>query len=137
MIDEKEININGKTYYISKLPATVGREVLYKYPTSLIPKIADYAANNEIMLKLLSFVEVDNGQGGRIALKTEALINNHVKSATDLIQLEREMFTYNFVFFTNGTASTFLQKLETSAVAKGTEILTILLDKLSQAAKQR
>lgn len=136
MIEPKEIEVKGKKYIISKMPATVAREVLFKYPTSNLPKIGDYAVSQEIMLKLMSYVAVVLDDGTELELKTQTLIDNHVPSAAALILLEKEMFVYNYDFFKDGTASAFLTALEKRAVAKGSEILTTLLGQLSQVAKQ-
>ena len=136
MIQEKEIEIRGKKYIISKLPATVGREVLFKYPTSNIPKVGDYNVSQEIMLKMLSYVQVELPDGNLLALKTQALVDNHVPNAETLILLEKEMFMYNFDFFQDGTASAFLAALEKRAIQKGSEILTTLLGQLSHQVKQ-
>lgn len=136
MIDEKEVEVRGRTYIISKLPATVGREVLFKYPTSNIPKIGDYAVSDEIMLKLMSYVAVVLPDGSNIQLKTRALVDNHIPDAESLLLLEKEMFKYNFDFFQNGNASAFLAGLEKRATQKGIGMLTTLLERLSQAGKQ-
>lgn len=136
MIEPKEIEIKGKKYIISKLPATVGREVLFKYPTSNIPKIGDYNSSQEIMLKLLSYVAVVLDDGRQIELNTQSLVDNHVPNAQTLILLEKEMFMYNFDFFQDGTASAFLAALEKRAIQKGSEILTTLLGQLSHQVKQ-
>lgn len=136
MIQPKEISINGKKFIISKLPATVGREVLFLYPTSNIPKVGDYKASQDIMLKLMSYVAVETADGTQVELKTQALVDNHIPNAETLILLEKEMFSYNFDFFTNGNASNFLKALEKRATQKGIEMLTTLLERLSQAGKQ-
>lgn len=136
MIQPKEISINGKKFIISKLPATVGREVLFLYPTSNIPKVGDYKASQDIMLKLMSYVAVETADGTQVELKTQALVDNHIPNAETLILLEKEMFAYNFDFFTNGNASNFLKALEKRATQKGIGMLTTLLERLSQAGKQ-
>lgn len=136
MIEPKEIEIRGKKYVISKLPATVGREVLFKYPTSNLPKVGDYNVSHEIMLKLLSYTAVVLEDGRQIELNTQSLVDNHVPNAETLILLEKEMFMYNYDFFQNGTASAFLQALEKRAIQKGSEILTTLLAQLSHQVKQ-
>ena len=135
MIDEKSIEVQGKEYVISKLPATVAREILFLYPSSNIPKIGDYATSERIMLLLMSYVGVRVGDS-IIPLKTKELVNNHVPDAETLILIEKEMFKYNYSFFQNGNASTFLTILEKRATTKGIEILTTLLERLSQAGKQ-
>jgi len=136
MINEKDIEIRGKKFVISKLPATVGREVLFLYPTSNIPKVGDYGKSQEVMLKLMSYVGVRLENGDVLQLKTKELVDNHVPDAETLILLEKEMFAYNYDFFQNGNASTFFQELEKRATKKGIEMLTTLLGRLSQAAKQ-
>lgn len=136
MIEPKEIEIRGKKYVISKVPATVGREILFKYPTSNIPKVGDYQVSQDIMLKLMSYVGVITPDGQTIELKTQSLVDNHIPNAEVLILLEKEMFKYNFDFFQNGNASDFLKMLEKRATQKGSEILTTLLERLSQVGKQ-
>ena len=136
MIEPKEIEIRGKKYVISKVPATVGREILFKYPTSNIPKVGDYKVSEDIMLKLMSYVGVITPDGQTIELKTQSLVDNHIPNAEVLILIEKEMFKYNFDFFQNGNASDFLKMLEKRATQKGSEILTTLLERLSQVGKQ-
>ena len=136
MIQEKDVEIRGKKYVISKLPATVGREVLFLYPTSNLPKVGDYGKSQEVMLKLLSYVGIRLENGDVLQLKTRELVDNHVPDAESLLLLEKEMFAYNYDFFQNGEASTFFQKLEKLATKKGIEMLTTLLGRLSQAEKQ-
>ena len=137
MIEEKRITIDGSEFVISKLPAIQGREVLFKYTAAgkNILTGGDYVVSEDIMKKLLSYagVYVD---GRLIELKTDELINNHVKSAMTLIKLEKEMMSYNFDFFTPEKISTFFQKLSESAEHKTIEMLTGLLGKLSQMEKQ-
>ena len=137
MIEEKKVEIDGKEFVISKLPATVGREILYKYTSAGKNILTDgsYAVSEEVMLKLMSYVGVyvDNRL---VEFKTAEIINNHVKSAMTLLKLEKEMWSYNFDFFTPDKISTFFSKLNDLMEHKTTEILTDLLGKLSQTAKQ-
>lgn len=134
LLEPKDITIRGKSFVLSKLPATVGREVIIKYPTSNIPKIGDYNVSNDIMLVLMSYVGVRAGDT-IIRLETKDLVNNHVPNAEMLILLEKEMMKYNYDFFTDGSGSTFWAELERMATTKGTEMLTTLLGKLSQVVK--
>lgn len=135
MIKAKEIEVRGRKYTISKLPATVGREVLFKYSTSNLPKVGDYKDSDYIMQKLMSYVAV-NVEGREIQLTTEDLINNHIPDAETLILLEKEMMKYNYDFFTDGKASSFLQMLAERTEAKTTEMLTLFLDKLLAVGKR-
>lgn len=135
LLQPKEIEINGKTYRISKFPATVGREIIAKYPVSNMPKIGDYQVSEEIMVKLMSFVEVVAGDRS-IRLMTRELINNHVPDWEALTQLEWEMLQYNCSFLTNGKSLSFLEKLAHLAEQKISEMLTASLGKSSVRAKQ-
>ena len=135
LLQPQEIEINGKTYRISKFPATVGREIIAKYPVSNMPKIGDYQVSEEIMVKLMSFVEVIAGDRS-IRLMTRELINNHVPDWEALAQLEWEMLQYNCSFLTDGKSLSFLEKLAHLAEQKISEMLTASLGKSSVRAKQ-
>ncbi|WOR92145.1 hypothetical protein [Proteus mirabilis] len=98
------------TFIISRLPATIGREILAKYPLSNAPKIGDYEVSKEAMLKMMAYVAVEK-EGQEIYLKTSTLIDNHVPDGEALIRLELEMLKYNTSFFGNGGSQNFLQYL--------------------------
>lgn len=139
MIDSKEITVEYEgqelKYNISKFPATVGREIISKYPIANMPKIGDYKVSEETMLKLMSYVErvyPDRVQ----PLTNRALVDNHVPSWEVLAKLEILMIDYNCSFFRNGKGLDFLKKLQSLAEPKIIEMLTVLSGKLSQAAKQ-
>ena len=139
MIQPKEVTIEYEgeelKFNISKFPATVGREIIAKYPISNMPKIGDYNVSEEIMLKLMCYVErvyPDRTQ----PLTNKALVDNHIPSWEVLTKLELLMIDYNCSFFRNGKGLDFLKKLQTLAEPKIIEMLTVLSGKLSQAAKQ-
>lgn len=135
LLQPKEIEINGKTYRISKFPATVGREIVAKYPVSNMPKLGDYKVSEEVMLKLMSYVETVLPERS-IRLSTQELVNNHVPDWEVLAQLEWEMLSYNCSFLTNGKSLSFFEKLAHLAEQKISEILTVSLGKSSARAKQ-
>lgn len=135
LIQPKEIEVSGKIYRISKFPATVGREIVAKYPVSNMPKLGDYKVSEEIMTKLMSYVEVVLPERS-IRLSTVELVNNHVPDWEALAKLEWEMLQYNCSFLTNGKSSNFLEKLARLAEQKISEILTASLGKSSVRAKQ-
>lgn len=104
--------LDGKTYVLTKFPATVGREILLQYPTSVVPKLGDYKTNHALMLRIMSYVGVQiEGRDTPQMLTTEALVNNHCRNAEVLMQLEWAMISHNFDFFGDGRASGFLQYL--------------------------
>lgn len=143
LIDPKEVTIEYEgenlVFNISKLPATVGREIISKYPTSNLPKIGDYQVSEETMLKLISYVERVYNENGNIrlqALTSKALVDNHIPSWEVLAKLEVMMIDYNCSFFRNGKVLDFLKKSMSLAEPKIIEMLTVLSGKLSQAEKQ-
>lgn len=143
MIEPKEIEIkNSKgeliTYIIHKFPAVEGREIIAKYPLSSLPKLGEYAGNEEIMLKLMSYVsavkEVD-GKTQIYPLKTKAMINNHVDSWETLLRIEAAILEYNCSFFQNGRILDFLKDSAPKLQAWISKILTDSLAPLSQKEK--
>ena len=115
LIKPKEITVidsdrQQHTFIISRLPATIGREILAKYPLSNAPRIGDYEVSKEAMLKMMAYVAVEK-EGQEIYLKTSTLIDNHVPDGEALIRLELEMLKYNTSFFGNGGSQNFLQYL--------------------------
>ncbi len=115
LIKPKEITVidsdrQQHTFIISRLPATIGREILAKYPLSNAPKIGDYEVSKEAMLKMMAYVAVEK-EGQEIYLKISTLIDNHVPDGEALIRLELEMLKYNTSFFGNGGSQNFLQYL--------------------------
>lgn len=137
LLEPKEIVIDGSTYKIGKVPAVAGREIITKYPLSNIPRVGDYAVSEEIMLKLMSYVERVLPGGGTVRLMTKELVNNHVPSWETLVKLEAAALEHNCSFFHNGKSSAFFEKLGTLAQQKITEILTGLLQTSSHQEKRR
>lgn len=122
MIQPKEVSIEAqdgstRTYVISKFPAVQGREIVAKYPLSAMPKLGDYAVNEETMLKLMAFVGVPRDSGEPLKLTTRALIDNHVPDWETLAKIEWSMMEYNVSFFGNGRGSTFLEAIALKAQA--------------------
>lgn len=118
---------SGAMFMLSKFPATVGREIIMQYPTSALPKVGDYSTNEALMLKIMSHVAVAiDGRETPLQLSTQMLVDNHVKSAEDLLRLEWAMMNYNFAFFGNGKLSGILDRVMTQAVALIQKTLTDL-----------
>ncbi len=126
-LDEGPRARGDTVFIISKFGATVGREVIMQYPTSALPKVGDYGTNEALMLKIMSHVGVQiPGREAPLMLTSMALIDNHVKSAEDLMRLEWAMMNYNFSFFANGKLSGILDRVMTQAVALIQKTLTDL-----------
>ncbi len=125
-----------REFILSKFPAVQGREIIAKYPVSLImsafPKIADYDVNEEIMLKMMCFVGINIGDKVQ-TLSSRVLVNNHVYDWQCLANLEMAMMEYNCAFFHNGKISDFLQSITLEYLPK---ILETLMDSLAQSSRK-
>ncbi|MCD1124808.1 hypothetical protein LPW36_01955 [Jinshanibacter sp. LJY008] len=141
MIEPKEITIvsgdgTEYTFTIHKFPAIEGREIVCKYPISAIPKVGDYSANEETMIKLMAYVGVNTGDQ-LIMLKTKALINNHVPDWEILAKIEMAVMEYNVSFFAKGRSWISSGTLKAKALALTSEILTALSELSSPKEKPR
>jgi len=140
LINPKEIEIEFEgevfKFNIGKFPATVGREIISKYPVSNIPKIGDYAVSEETMLKLMSYVE--RVYDDRVQpLTSRTLIDNHIPSWEVLIKLEAFTIEYNCSFFKLGEVLNSLKEWKALAEPKNIKTLMDSLVSLSQAEKPR
>ncbi len=137
---DREIELpNGgtKTFILSKFPAVAGREIITQYPTSAAPKIGSYSLNEELMMKLMSYVALPMGEGVEpLRLTTTALINNHVPDFETLMKIEWAMMEYNCSFFTNGKLQGFLEVLTAKAQALILSTLTGFSESLSKKDSQ-
>jgi hypothetical protein len=137
MLEPKDLTIGGKTYVLTKFPATVGREIILQYPTSAMPKIGDYATNEALMLRMMSYVGVRiPDREEPLMLTTAQLVDNHVASASDLMKLEWAMLSHNFDFFKNGSLSGLLSQAGGQAAALIQKILMDLSPALSAKVQQ-
>jgi hypothetical protein len=141
MIEPKEIEIETqkgekRVYIISKFPAIQGREIVAKYPLSAMPKLGDYAVNEETMLKLMCFVAVPRENGAPLQLTTRALVDNHVPDWETLAKIEIAMMEYSVSFFGNGRASTFFEGIAQKAQALIFKTLTDLSGQSSPKEKR-
>ena len=142
MIEPKEITVETqkgekRVFILSKFPAVQGREIIAKYPLSAMPKLGDYAVNEETMLKLMAFVAVPREGGEPLRLTTQALVDNHVPDWETLARIERAMMEYNVSFFGNGKGSTFLEAITLKAQAFLSKTLMDLSGQSSPKGKQR
>jgi hypothetical protein len=125
---------NELVFTISRLPATVAREVITQYPVSAVPKMGDYGRNEELMLKMMRYVGIPGKgrDGATLMLETRALIDSHIPDFETLIRLEMAMLEKNCSFFAQGRASNFLGSLASKVQALITSTLTDSLRSLSK-----
>jgi hypothetical protein len=143
MLQPKEIEIptqaGGKlAVTLSKFPAIAGREIIAKYPLTAMPKLGDYAVNEETMLKLMAYVAVTPaGSDKPLQLTTRALVDNHVPEWETLARIEVAMMEYNVSFFGNGRALGSFEGIAQKAVAWIVRTLTDSLQQSPAPAKRR
>lgn len=125
-----------KTYVLSKFPAIAGREIFAGYPTTALPKFAEYKANEAIMMKAMCFVAVEMPNGNTLALTTQDLINNHVPDWETLAKLEIALMQYNSSFLDFANLSSFSKNFMSKALLSISPTLTRLLGQLSEAVKR-
>lgn len=140
LMEPKEVSVpdldgNQKVFVIHKVPATLGREIMAKYPVSNMPKLGEYQSSEEIMLKMMGHCAVRLADGTLLTLDTMSTINNHVTDGHQLIQLEYAMLQYNTAFFRIGKHQGFIESLVARVLPKIIETLTPFLQQLSQQAK--
>lgn len=140
LLEPKEVDVElpgggTKKYILSKFPAVAGREIICKYPLSGLPKLGDYAINEETMFKLMGYVAVPVQGGQPLRLTTRVLIENHVVHYETLMKLEWSMMEYNCSFFLDGRVSTLLSAWAAKLPTVISSILTASLQQLSQTEK--
>lgn len=143
LIEPKKILAKGdgveKEIVISKLPATVGMDVVLQLPSGILPKIGDYKVIMSLRSILMKYTAVEIDAGGQTVqqtLSSDTLINNHIPNAEMLMGVLYEMLKYNYGFFRNGKISGFLTAFESLAKEKAIEMLTSLLDNSSVRGAQ-
>lgn len=141
MLEPKELSLtdaSGKVrnFIISKFSAIAGREIVTKYPVSNIPKLGDYQQSEEVMLKLMAFVQAVPDEGAPIALTTRALIDNHVGDWETLAKIEWAMMELNCSFFNKGLSSGFLESISQKAATWIIQTLIPSLERSLRAVKQ-
>lgn len=135
--DQQEyITRDGSKFRISKYDCLTGREIMFKYSVSNLPKLGEYQSSQEVALKSMGFVEKELPNGKWIRLETPLLVKQHVTDWEQLVELEYAMIKYNFSFFQNGATSSFLQSLSGILEEKVIKILTALLDSWFQKKSQ-
>lgn len=127
---------NVKTFKIGKVPAITGREIVAKYPVSLLPRVGDYQVSEETMLKLMAHVAVVLPDGSELPLSTRVLIDNHVEDWETLAKLEVTALEHNCSFFGKGRTSDFLEGIAQKAQALIFQMLTASSEQSSKAGKR-
>ena len=105
MIDGKTVEINGKKFIINQAPATVAYEVALRYREAINNSKDSVSEQMVCLNKLLKYVQVDLGDGRKMALDSDSVVNQHIQNVDDLVSLQKEVMAVNFGFFLNENPS--------------------------------
>ena len=122
VIEVKDLDGDILEVTISRLPATIGREILASYPLSAIPKISEYKSNEEVMLKMMQYVKI-----GELTLINKNVIDNTIPDAQTLFKIEYEMLKYNTSFLGNAENSNLISSLTDKVKGMSISILKQVL----------
>lgn len=144
LLQAKEIVITDgegreRKFFISKMPAVQGLEIMARYPASLvssaIPKIDNWPIVHDLQMKIMSFVAVEIN-GAPVVLSTQALIDNHTGDWECYAKLLVAEVEYNNRFFRQGIISNFFSDAAKKAWAKISETFIQSSAQLSTQSSQ-
>jgi len=140
LLNPKEIILKDRkgiehTYILSEIPATYSREIVAQWTANALPKVGDYAVNEAMMFKILSYVSVATKAGSQ-RLTTRELIDNHVPDLLTLELIEKEMAKYNWDFFLGEELSNLRERFFRILSIWLTKIMTDSLQQSSNQEKQ-
>lgn len=124
LLEPKEIQVDGKTFIISKLPATVAVEVMMRSAGNAIPKAGDFATIEAMMLKTMSYVAIKRPNIPDLVLNSRELIDNHCPDWTTYMKVLEEMRGYNNLFLVSENLLTFFERVIAMLPQKIRSILT-------------
>lgn len=96
-MEHEILDLGGKRFFIKKAPATVAYEIALRYRKALETKNVEEMQT--CLYMLCKYIEVDLGDGRRVALDNQTIIDQHLTSASDLIALQKTAVKANFGFF--------------------------------------
>lgn len=142
LIKEKEIKVKSldgdeSTFFISRVPADVGRELFTQYVPTAMPKIGNYKENEKLMRKLIGYVEAVSPDGKRVRLDNDLTRNSYISDWEMLVTIEKEMVTHNTNFFNPAKLSGVLARFNQTLPERVMQMLTRFSEQLSAKNKQR
>lgn len=109
LLEPKEINVDGKTFIISKFPALAGYEIATQLTWTAVPKLGVFSEHRAMLIKMLGYVAVPmEGASQPLQLTTEALIDNQCGSWETMAKVGYSIYEYNVSFLGNGSLTGFL-----------------------------
>lgn len=114
MENSTEFEVAGKKYVATKFRPTVGRRIVAGYPITMMPKVGNYDDNEALMVLLMSHVSVVT-ESGLLPLTTIELINNHVPSWENLVEIEYKVLSFNCPFMSTDKLAPLTEMIKTLA----------------------
>lgn len=106
-MQEKRIELNGRTIILKPVPATVGYEIAMR----LVPAFGnnDTQALIDAVYEQLQYCELELGDGRKVLMKEKTFIDQHL-TIGDVLKLQDEVIQFNFGFLMKGDRSDSLKK---------------------------
>ena len=123
-ISPKEIQVDGKTFVIHKLPATVAVEVMMRSAGNAIPKAGDFAVVEEMMLKTMGYASIRRKDLPDLQLNSRELIDNHCVDYKTYLKVLEEVRSYSQLFGVAGNLLDFFERVIQMLPAKIRSMLT-------------
>lgn len=102
MLKEKDIEIEGYKFVISKFPAKQGFYIVARMPSDPMAAILDFERYKEVTDEVFSFAGIRGADGRVLYFTTDALFNNHVDNWEIAGLLLSEIMNYNTGFLKIG-----------------------------------
>ena len=126
LIDKEDVEIEGKTYFISQIPATQAQRLFLAGFGALTNKTIG-SLPPAMMEELLSFCGTYNDAGTEVQFVNLGVVDMFVKDMFVLLELEHLMVRKNFSFLFDGRGEALVAQLSTTPLdsqLKNTETST-------------
>ena len=127
LIDKENVEIGGRKYFISRIPAVQAQRLFLAGFGALNTKGAMGSLPPAMMEELLSYCGTYNNEKAEVQFVNPDITNMFVTDVFDLIQLEHAMVRKNFGFLFDGRGEALAERLNSTlqdSPSKDTETST-------------
>lgn len=139
-IEPKEIQIDGKTFVIHKIPAVTAIKVMVRFSQGIVPALGKFEDAEDMMVEIMKYVAIKRKDKATnkplpdLFLGSKDLIDNHCVDYKTYLSVLGEIVKYNEFFFLNGNTQDFSVLITQTLPAKLCKILNLLSPSLSPNA---
>ena len=108
--DKEEITVNGRKYFIGRMPALKAERLLIK-SIGAITAGGFSALPDEALTELLAYSGAYNAQGGEVLFDKEEIVEMFDIPLEDIIEIQARLVEKNFGFFANGGLNRVMERL--------------------------